>query len=507
MASTTRASPAHPTAGVRSKTALIVTVCLAQFMVVLDATVTNVALPAVGRNLNFSSSDLQWVVTAYTLTFGGFLLLGGRSADLFGRRRLFTLGVTMFTVASLADALAQSASALIVSRAFQGVGAALVSPAALSIITTSTAEGEERRRALGIFAAISAGGGGLGLVLGGLLVTYLSWRWVFLVNLPVGAAALWLTRRYVPESHARERAGSFDVAGAVLITAGLALFTYSVTEANRYGWGSERTLGLAAASLGLIAAFLIVEKRLRAPLVRLSIFKIRSLSVSAGASFLLVAGLYSNFFLGSLYLQVVKGHTPLQTGLMFVPQSACVVVFSAISQRLMGRFTPKQVLTLGLLAAVAGLAYLSNLQVTDSYTSGFLPGLVFLASGLGLAFVPLTMTATSDAKQEDQGLASGVFNTSQQVGGAVGLAVLAAIARTVTAHAHMASRDAALVSGYRTAFLIAAGITLAAMTVVVALLPARRIPARAAAAAAAGCHVGTRSAVALELAPEAASAS
>ncbi|HEY4450919.1 MAG TPA: MFS transporter [Solirubrobacteraceae bacterium] len=488
---------------VRSNTALIVTVCLAQFMVVLDATVTNVALPAIGRNLHFSTSDLQWVVTAYTLTFGGFLLLGGRSADLFGRRRLFTLGVSIFTVASLADALAQSPAALIIFRALQGIGAALVSPAALSIITTSTADGEERRGALGIFAAISAGGGGLGLVLGGVLVTYLSWRWVFLINLPIGIGGVLLARLYVPESRARERAGSFDVAGAVLITLGLALFTYAVTGANRYGWGSARTLGLAAISLGLIAAFLTVEKRVRMPLVRLAIFKIRSLSVSAAATFLLVGGLYSSFFLGSLYLQVVKGHTPLQTGLMFLPQSGCVVLFSAISRRLMGRITPKQVLTLGLLLATAGLAYLARLRVGDSYPTGFLPGLVPLAAGLGLAFVPLTLTATSDADRDDQGLASGVFNTSQQVGGAVGLTVLAAIARTVTASTHATSHAAALVSGYRTAFAVAAGIALAAVAVVVAFLPAREIPARSAGEAAAGCHVGTLSAMPLEQAPQA----
>jgi EmrB/QacA subfamily drug resistance transporter len=494
-----------PMVAVRSKTALVVTVCLAQFMVVLDATVTNVALPTIGRDLHFSSSDLQWVVTAYTLTFGGLLLLGGRAADLFGRRRLFTLGVSIFTVASLADALARSPSALIISRALQGIGAAMVSPAALSIITTSTAEGAERRRALGIFAAISAGGGGLGLVLGGVLVTYLSWRWVFLVNLPVGAAGVLLARLYVPESHARERAGSFDVAGAILITAGLALFIYAVTEANRYGWGSAQTLGLMAASLGLIAAFLIVEKRLHAPLVRLSIFKIRSVSVSATATFLLVAGLYSNFFLGSLYLQVVKGHTPLQTGLMFLPQSACVAVFSGISQRLMGRFTPKLVLTAGLLLDAAGLAYLSGLRVTDSYLTSFLPGLLLVATGLGLAFVPLTMTATSEAKQDDQGLASGIFNTSQQVGGAVGLAVLAAIASAVTANSHTATHAAALVSGYTTAFAVAAAIALTAVAVVAALLPARRIQVRAGAVGTSGCHVGTRSAVPLEVGPQPAS--
>src|SRR5580704_8543951 len=302
-------------------------------MVIRDATVTNVALPAIARDLRFSTSDLQWVITAYTLTFGGFLLLGGRSAALFGRRLLFTLGVTILTIASLANALADSSTALIISRGLQGTGAALVSPAALSIITTSTAEGQERRRALGIFAAISAGGGGVGLVLGGVLVTYLSWRWVFLINLPIGAAAIVLARLHVPESHARERAGSFDLAGAILITTGLALFTYAVTEANRYGWGSARTLGLGALSLGLIAAFLIVEQRLRAPLVRLAIFKNRSLSASVAASFLLTAGLYSNFFLGSLYLQVVKGHTPLQTGLMFLLQSACVAGYIAIAMR------------------------------------------------------------------------------------------------------------------------------------------------------------------------------
>jgi EmrB/QacA subfamily drug resistance transporter len=468
---------------VGSKTALIVTVCLAQFMVVLDATVTNVALPTIARDLRFTPGDLQWVVTAYTLTFGGFLLLGGRSADLFGRRRMFTLGAAIFTLASLSNALAQSPTALIVSRAVQGLGAALISPAALSIITTSTAQGQERRRALGIFAAISAGGGGIGLVLGGLLVTYLSWRWVFFINLPVGVGAVLLARAYVPDSHARDRAGSFDLAGAVLITASLALLIYAVTEANHYGWLGARTVGFGVASVVLIVAFIATEARLAAPLVPLTILRIRSLSVAAVATFLIVSGLYATFYLGSLYLQGVKGHSPLQAGLMFLPQSVCVATFSAVSQRLMKRVTPKLLLTVGLLLDVAGLAYLSQLQVADSYPQGFLPGLALIATGLGLSFVPLTMTATSDEKEEDQGLASGVFNTSQQVGGAFGLAVLAAVASAVTANATTSDRAAALVSGYTTAFAVAAGITFMAVIVVVAFLPVRRVPASADAAA------------------------
>src|SRR3984885_2873109 len=474
------ATPNESMAG--SKTAPVVTVCLAQFMVVLDATVTNVALPTIARHLHFTSGDLQWVVTAYTLAFGGFLLLGGRSADLFGRRRLFTLGAAIFTVASLSNALAQSPTALIVSRAAQGIGAALISPAALSIITTSTAQGQERRRALGIFAAISAGGGGIGLVLGGVLVTYLSWRWVFFINLPVGVGAILLARSYVPESHARHRAGSFDLAGAMLITASLALLIYAVTEANRYGWLSARTVGFGITSLVLFAAFLATEARLAAPLVPLSILRIRSLSVAAVATFLIVGGLYATFYLGSLYLQGVKGHSPLQAGLMFLPQSVCVAAFSALSQRLMKRVTPKLLLTVGLLLDAAGLAYLSQLRVGDSYTHGFLPGLVCIAVGLGLSFVPLTLTATSGEQEEDQGLASGVFNTSQQVGGAVGLAVLAAIASAVTANASTGDRGAALVSGYTTAFTVAAGITLTAVIVVIVFLPLHRAPASTGAA-------------------------
>jgi EmrB/QacA subfamily drug resistance transporter len=459
-----------------STTALVVTVCLAQFMVVLDATVTNVALPTIARDLQFTPGQLQWVVTAYTLAFGGFLLLGGRSADLFGRRRLFTLGAAIFTVASLSNAIAQSPDALIISRAAQGFGAALISPAALSIITTSTAQGQERRRALGIFAAISAGGGGIGLVLGGVLVTYLSWRWVFFINLPVGIAAILLARAFVPESHARRSVGSFDVAGAVLITGSLALLIYAVSEANRYGWTSARTLGFGVASLVLIVAFLVTESRLSSPLVPLSIFRIRSLSAAAAATFLVVAGLYATFYLGSLYLQGVKGYSPLVAGLMFLPQSICVAAFSALSQRLMAKVTPKLLLTIGLLLAAAGLAYLSRLEVDSSYAGGFMPGLVLIAVGLGLSFVPLTLTATSDERPDDQGLASGVFNTSQQVGGAVGLAVLAAVASSVTANAKTGDPAASLVSGYTTAFAVAAGITIAAVMVVVFFLPARRAP-------------------------------
>jgi hypothetical protein len=262
----------------------------------------------------------------------------------------------------------------------------------------------------------------------------------------------------------------------VLITASLALLTYTVSEANRYGWLSPRTVGLGGVSLALLAAFLTIEARLQTPLIPLSILKVRSLSVSATVTFLIVAGLYSTFYLGSLYQQVVKGHSPLVAGLMFLPQSFCVAAFSAVSQRLMARVTPKRILTVGLLLNAAGLAYLAQLRVTDSYAGGFLPGLVCVAAGLGLSFVPLTLIATSDEAEADQGLASGVFNTSQQVGGAVGLSVLAAIASAVTTHARGSSHAAALVSGYTTAFAVATGVTLTAFIVATAFLPARKTP-------------------------------
>jgi EmrB/QacA subfamily drug resistance transporter len=388
-------------------TLVLVLVCLAQFMVVLDATIVNVALPSIQSDLQFSATDLQWVINGYTLMFGGFLLLGGRAADLFGRKRLFLAGIALFTAASLVNGLAESSVVLVVARAFQGLGAALVSPAALSIITTTYPEGPERTRALGVWGAIAAGGGAFGLLLGGVLTDALSWEWIFFVNLPVGIAAFVLSQRFVPESRLTTRAGGFDVGGAILSTGGLVMLTYAIVKAESFGWTDARTLGLGLGGLGLLGVFLALEARHRAPLVRLGIFRIRSLA-TANASMLLVAGgLFAFFFFGSLYLQQVQGYDALQTGLAFLPMTAGIMAGSILSQALIRRFGVKPVLIGGLTMAALGMVYLTRLDVDSTYAGGLLPGLILLAVGMGNTFVPLTLTATTNVEGDDQGLASG----------------------------------------------------------------------------------------------------
>ena len=301
---------------------VLVIVCVAQFMVVLDATIVNVALPSIQQALHFSPSSLQWIVNAYTLVFGGFLLLGGRAADLFGRQLLFVVGVVVFTAASLLNGLASTSNVLIGGRALQGLGAALVSPAALSIVTTTFAEGRERTQALGVWSAIAAGGGAVGLVVGGFLTDVLSWRWVFFINLPIGIAAVLLALRYVPNSRAAKRPETVDVAGAVSVTAGLLVLVYDIVKAQEYGWTSARTLGLAALAALLLGAFVAIEQRSRAPLIRLSIFRTRSLTAANGAMLFVVAGLFAMFYFASLYVQDVLGYSPLKAGLAFLPVTA-----------------------------------------------------------------------------------------------------------------------------------------------------------------------------------------
>ena len=461
-------APSAPTKPTPNISLVVVIVCLAQFMVILDATITLVAIPSIQADLHFNPSDLQWVINAYMLTFGGFLLLGGRAGDLFGRRKLFLIGIGVFTAASLADAMATSPATLIAARALQGFGAALVSPAALSIITTSVPEGPPRTKALGAFAAISGGGGAAGLLLGGLLTDSLSWEWVFLVNLPIGLAAIALALRFVPESRA-EGHRDFDLAGALLVTTGLSLLTFAIVKAQDYGWGSARTIVASLGALGVLAAFAAVERRRAAPLVRLSIFRNRRLSAANGATVLMIGGLYALFFFAVLYFQEIKGYSALESGLAFLPQTIGIIGGSLLSERLIARFSPKTVLAGGLGAAGAGLLWMTMLTPDSSYAGGFLPGLVLMAFGIGNAFVPLTVLATSGVDDDDQGLASGLYNTSQQVGGALGLAILGTIAASATDGAP-GSRAETLVHGYTTAFGVAAAMLIgAALVVVVAL--------------------------------------
>ena len=418
---------------VPNKWLVLVLVCIAQFMVVLDATVVNVALPSIQEDLDFSASSLQWVVNAYTLAFGGFLLLGGRAADFVGRKRLFIAGVILFTGASFLAGFATSSEFLIVARALQGLGAAMVSPAALSIVTTTFKEGAERTRALSVWAAIAVGGAAVGLLLGGVLTEYLSWEWIFFVNVPVGIAAVLLSLRFVPESRVATR--GVDVLGAITVTAGLTLLVYAIVRTQEYGWLSAQTLGLAGAALALLAAFVLIELRSKAPLVRLGIFRTRSLT-SANAAMLAVAGgMFAVFYFASLYVQDILGFTPVQAGLAFLPLTAGIILFSGMAQQAIARIGVRWVAMTGMATAAIGLMLLSLAPVDGSYAADVLPGLLVMSAGLGFTFVPLTLIATTNVRDEDAGLASGLFNSSQQIGGALGLAILSTVAASTTTDA------------------------------------------------------------------------
>jgi EmrB/QacA subfamily drug resistance transporter len=438
---------------------VLVIACMAQFMVVLDATVVNVALPSIQRGLHFSPANLQWVVNSYTLIFGGFLLLGGRAADILGRKRLFVAGIVVFSIASLINGLAQSSTMLIAGRGLQGLGGALVSPAALAIITTTFTDQQERTRALGVWAAIAAGGGAVGLLMGGLLTDLASWRWVFFVNVPVGIITFAMAMRYVAESRIRTAQRSFDLAGAVTVTAGLVLLVYTIVETQSYGWGSARTLGLGAVALALLAGFYAIERRSPAPLVRLSIFRVRTIAVADSVLLLLASGMFGMFFFASLYVQEILGYSPLKAGLAFLPVTAGIVIGAGLAQQLVRRAGVRNVSVAGLVLATVGMLVLTQVPVHGSYLSDLLPGLMPLSIGMGLVFVPITLLATGGVGEEDSGLASGLFNTSQQVGGSLGLAILSTLAASQTARllsSHSATVVAARVSGYHVAFLAAA---------------------------------------------------
>jgi EmrB/QacA subfamily drug resistance transporter len=466
---------------------VLVIACLAQFMVVLDNTIVNVALPSVQRGLHFSPADLQWVVNAYTLIFGGFLLLGGRAADLLGRRRLFMAGVALFSVASLLNGLSQSSTMLILGRGLQGLGGALLSPAALSIINTTFTETSERTKALGVWSAIAAGGGAVGLLLGGVLTDLASWPWIFIVNVPVGVVALALTLRYVPESRAHMEHRAFDLTGAITVTGGLVVLVYGIVKAQAYGWGSAKTIGLLAGGVVLLALFTLIESRSVAPLMRLSIFRVRTLSVADGVLLLVASGMFGMFFFASLYVQEILGYSPLRAGLAFLPVTAGIVVGAGIAQQLIRRLGVRNVSVLGISLATAGMVVLTQVPVHGSYAGDLLPGLLPMSIGMGLTFVPVTLLGTGGVSDDDAGLASGLFNTAQQVGGSLGLAILSTLAASQTSsllHGGAAT-VAARVSGYHVAFA-AAAIMLGAGALIMVLALRRR-------------HVG-----AIELAPAAA---
>ncbi len=453
-------------------------VCLAQFMVVLDATIVNVALPSIQRDLGFTPTNLAWVLNAYTLLFGGFLLLGGRAADLFGRKRLFIAGVSLFTLASLLNGLAQTPGQLIAFRALQGLGGALVSPAALAIITTTFAEGPERTKALGVWAAIAGGGSAVGLILGGVLVDAFSWPWVFIVNVPVGIAAAVAAFRLIPESKAEHGVDGFDLAGAATVTGGIVALVYAVVKAGEDGWGSTATLGFGALAAVLIATFVAVERRHVQPLVRLGIFRVRSLFVANAAMLLTISGMFAMFFFATIYLQEVQDYSPLKTGFAFLPFTVGIIGGSVASQTIIARLGVRTSIVAGLSFAALGLVLMTRITPGGSFAGELLPAMILIAAGMGLVFVPLTLLATAGIDGADQGLASGLFNTSQQFGGALGLAFLSTIAASHTSGKleqlggapTRAEQLDALLSGYHLAFVIGAALMAGAAALVVLLL-------------------------------------
>jgi EmrB/QacA subfamily drug resistance transporter len=440
---------------------VLVIACLAQFMVVLDSSIVNIALPAVQRGLHFSPANLQWVVNGYTLVFGGFLLLGGRAADLLGRKRLFIAGVALFTLASLVNGFAQSSAMLIGGRALQGLGGALVSPAALSIVTTTFSDGTERTRALGVWSAIAAGGAAVGLLAGGVLTDLASWRWVFFVNVPVGIATIALAMRFVAESRLDVARRSYDALGALAVTGGLVVLVYAIVKAQAWGWGSGRTILLDAIAVALLAAFVAIEHRSQAPLMRLGILRIRSLAVADTSLLLVASAMFGMFFFVSLYVQDVLGYSPLKAGLAFLPATVMIIIGAGIAQSLIARVGVRNVGLFGVTLGAIGMVLLLRLSVHGSYVGDLLVGLIPLTLGMGFAFVPITLLGTSGVPAADAGLASGLFNTAQQVGGSLGLAIMASVSASHSASilhgaTGAAARLSAEVSGYHVAFLIGA---------------------------------------------------
>jgi len=435
----------------------------AQFVVVLDASIVNVALPSIGRGLHFSQDSLSWVVNAYVLTFGGFLLLGGRAADLLGRRTVFIAGLIVFAFASLAGGLAQSEGWLIAARAVQGFGAALLSPAALSIVTTTFTEGAERNKALGVWGAVAGSGGAAGVLLGGILTSGLGWQWVLFVNTPIGLAAALIAPRLLDESRAEVSQRRFDVAGAVSVTAGLSILVYALVDAQKAGWGSFQTIGLLTLSALLLIAFAVIESRTEQPLVPFRIFRVRTVTGANVTGLLIGASLFSMFFFISLYMQQVLGYGALKAGVSYLPLAGSIIISAGIASQLVTKIGFKPVLLSGMALIAAGLLWFAQVPTDGAFAANLLGPSLLAAVGLGFSFVPVTIAAVSGVQASDAGLASGLINTSQQVGGALGLAVLATVANTRTADALKTSGGSvkhALTLGFQSAFLTGAGFAL-----------------------------------------------
>jgi EmrB/QacA subfamily drug resistance transporter len=465
---------------------------VAQLMIVLDISIINVALPSIQRGLQFSQEDLQWVVNIYVLIFGGFLLLGGRAGDLLGHRRLFMGGMALFSLASLAGGLAQNPGWLIAARGVQGLGGAIISPVALSIVTSSFAEGAARNRAVGIYGALAGVGGAAGVLLGGILTDNFGWQWVLFVNVPIGVAVILLSPLFIPSTRGTAHGGSFDLPGAVSVTAGLCLLVYGVVKAPDNGWGSSHTIGFFAAAAVLLAAFMAIEWRSAEPLVRLGIFRNQGLAVANVLGFLTGLVIFGMFFFLSLYEQYVLGYSPLKTGLSYLPLAFAIIVAAGVASALVTRFGFKYIIAIGMGLSAVGLILFVLLPASGSYAANLLPGMLIVAVGLGFIFVPLQIAAVGGVGREEIGLASGLINASQQVGGAIGLAVLSTISTTrfntviaaehikvsqvMTLQQQIASAPAR-VDGYHYAFAASAIVLVIGVILIFVLLPDNPAPA------------------------------
>jgi len=452
----------------------------AQLMIVLDATVVNVAIPTIHHALHFSQTNLEWLITAYSLTFGGLLLFGGRTGDLYGKRRMFMIGIVIFAVSSLLGGLATNDLWLIVTRGMQGIGGAIAAPTALSLIATNFAEGHERNRAMGVYAAMSGGGGAIGLLLGGVLTSYISWRWIFFVNVPIAAVVLFLTPRALNESHSTS--GHLDVPGAITATGGMLSLVYGLSNASSHSWGSTSTIVSLVAAAVLLTTFAFIEQRSKEPLMPLSIFGNRNRSGSFAMMLCIGIALFSMFYFLTQYLQNILGYSPIRTGVGFLPMTAGIIVSAGLASRYVGRIGIRIPLLVGPAAATLGMLWITRITVTSSYLD-ILGPLVVIAVGMGFSFVPLTLTAVSGVEANEAGLASALLNTMQQVGGALGLAVLATVAIDATKSKlqslHQTSKIATNVAtthGYTTAFFVAAGISFISFVISLTVI---RVPANA----------------------------
>jgi len=451
----------------RQKLFALALLATTQFVIVLDAAIVNVALPTIGGDLKISQDNLAWVVNAYVLTFGGFLLLGGRLADVLGRRRMFIGGLFVFAIASLLGGLATSEGQLAAARALQGFGGAMLAPAALSMVTVTFDEGAERNKALGVWGAVSGSGGAAGVLLGGVLTEYLGWEWVFWVNVPIAIGAAMLAPRMLHESRRESDTRTFDVAGAVTVTAGLAILVFALVDARRAGWESTQTIGLLIASAMLLSVFVVVERRSAAPLVPFRIFRSRTLTGSNITALLIGAALFSMFYFISLYMQQVLQYDALKAGLSYLPLAIFIIISAGMASQLVTKVGFKPILVVGMALIAIALVWFAQVSVGDSYVKAILGPSIVAAIGLGFAFVPVTIGAVSGVSEGDSGLASGLINTAQQVGGALGLAILVAVSTNVTGGA----RDpVSLTEGFQAAFLTGAGIAVLGILAAVLLI-------------------------------------